>query len=81
MDLMKCSSHQEEYQLYIVTTKGYLKALYVPFQVISLLLVDDLQVDTIVYVEAVSSHHEHQIIYRVLGNWYPYNLFRIKVSV
>lgn len=81
MDLIKCPSHQEEYQLYIVTTKGYLKALYVPFQVICLFEVDDLQLNTLVYVDAVSSHYEHLIIYRVLGSWYPFNLFKIKINL
>lgn len=80
MDLIKCSSHEEEYQFYIVTTNGYLKALYIPFQVICLIEVDDLKLNTIVYVEAVSTHLKHIVIYRVLGRWYPFNQFKIKIQ-
>lgn len=79
MDLLKCSSHSEECQLYVITSKGYMKSLYVPFQVRCLMEVGGLQANTCVYVEAVSSHYEHKIIFRVLGNWHPFNQFKIKI--
>jgi len=29
-----------------------------------------------VYVEAVAEHHQRNLIYLVLGGWYPYRYFR-----
>lgn len=56
MDLQKCTSHSEEYLLCIVTNKGFLKILYVPFQVICVQSTDILELNVIFYVEALSAH-------------------------
>lgn len=80
MNLIKCTSHNEEYQLYVVTLKGYLRVLYVPFQVMCLAENLNLKLGNYMYVEAISIHKEHILIYRILGYWYPYNQFNIKIK-
>jgi hypothetical protein len=35
---------------------------------------------TIVYVEAVSQHIEHKIMYRVLNQWVPYYYFQLVIQ-
>lgn len=80
MDLIKSSNHLEEYSLYIVTPKGGLKELKVPFQVQCLIPNKYFKINSFIYVEAVSLHQNHFIIYRILGKWYPFNQFKIKIN-
>lgn len=80
MNLIKSSNHLEEYNLYIITPKGNLRALKIPFQVRCLTADYSFKLNTFLYVEAVSAHKNHVIIYRILGNWYPFNHFKIKIK-
>ena len=79
MDLNKSPNHQEEYILTVITDKGHLRALQVPFQVKCLKDLVNCKNGSYVYVEAIAGHHQCILIYRILGNWHPYNLFQIKI--
>ena len=80
MNLIKSSNHLEEYSMYIITPKGNLKKLKVPFQVRCLIENQCFKINTFIYVDAISAHQNHIIIYRVLGKWYPFNHFKIKIN-
>jgi|GEM_PF-2038533 len=80
MDLKKSTHHQEEYSLTIVTGKGYLRTLQAPFQVKCIKDLFNCKNGSYVYVDAVAGHHHCILIYRVLGNWHPYDLFQIKIK-
>lgn len=66
----------DENTLVVVTQKGFLRLLYVPFQVSS--NESDKHAKRFAYVEAVKQHPQDLIVYRIMGKWYKYNLFIIK---
>jgi len=79
MNLIKSENHHEEYLLYVITPKGDLKTLKVPFQVKCITNNYSFKISSFLYVEALSIHKNHILIYRILGNWYPFNDFKIKI--
>ena len=80
MDLKKSSQHQEEYTLTVITDKGHLRTLHAPFQVKCIKDLSNCKNGSYMYVDAISGHHHCILIYRVLGNWHPYNQFHIKIK-
>lgn len=68
-------SFYDERTLLLITRRGVLRQLHVPFQVKAVQPVGIIKEGTIVYVEAVAQHKEHKIMYRVLNQWIPYYKF------
>jgi hypothetical protein len=68
-------SFYDERTLLLITRRGVLRQLHVPFQVKAVQAVGIIKEGTIVYVEAVAQHREHKIMYRVLNQWIPYYKF------
>lgn len=73
-------SFYDERTLLLITRKGVLRKLEVPFQVRMVQDVGIIKEGTLVYVEAVAQHKEHKIMYRVLNQWIPYNNFQLIIQ-
>ena len=70
-------SFYDERTLLLISKRGVLKQLHVPFQVKSKQAIGIIKEGTIVYVEAVAQHKEFKIMYRILNQWMPYQYFLI----
>jgi hypothetical protein len=73
-------SFYDERTLLLITRRGVLRQLHVPFQVKAVQAVGIIKEGTVVYVEAVAQHKEHKIMYRVLNQWIPYYNFQIIIQ-
>jgi hypothetical protein len=80
MNLNRKLSYHSEGSLMLVTGKGKLREIFVPFQVRCKQPIGILKINTIVYVDAVSQSDEHRILYKVLGQWLPYGHFQLVVQ-
>lgn len=65
-------SFYDERTLLLVSRRGVLRKLEVPFQVRMVQDVGIIKEGTLVYVEAVAQHREHRIMFRILNQWIPY---------
>ncbi len=73
--------NQESYKSALfITGKGKLTTIYCPFRVICVMPVNDIPLDTWVYVDAVVSHPEYIIAYLILNDYYPYNCFYLPIN-
>ena len=59
-------SFYDERTLLLITRRGVLRQLNVPFQVKATQAIEIIKDGTIAYVEAVAQHKAHKIMYRVL---------------
>jgi hypothetical protein len=73
-------SFYDERTLLLITRRGVLRQLHVPFQVKAVQAIGIIKEGTIVYVEAVAQHKEHKIMYRVLNQWIPYYNFQLIIQ-
>ena len=73
-------SFYDERTLLLITRRGVLKQLHVPFQVKASQAIGIIKEGTIVYVEAVAKHKEHKIMYRVLNQWIPCYNFQLIIQ-
>jgi hypothetical protein len=73
-------SFYDERTLLLITRRGVLRKLEVPFQVKAVQAIGIIKEGTIVYVEAVAQHREHKIMYRVLNQWIPYYNFQLIIQ-
>lgn len=73
-------SFYDERTLLLVSRRGVLRQLHVPFQVKAVQAIGIIKEGTIVYVEAVAQHKEHKIMYRVLNQWIPYYNFQLIIQ-
>ena len=73
-------SFYDERTLLLITRRGVLRQLHVPFQVKAVQAVGIIKEGTIVYVEAVAQHKENKIMYRVLNQWVPYYYFKLIIK-
>ena len=63
--------------LLVVNQHGKLRRLHVPIAVRTLVDVGALKMGAHVYVEEISSHKRHRIVYRIFNSWYPHYYFRL----
>lgn len=73
-------SFYDERTLLLVSRRGVLRQLHVPFQVKAVHAIGIIKAETIVYVEAVAQHREHRIMYRILNQWVPYYHFKLIIQ-
>jgi len=73
-------SFYDERTLLLISRRGVLRQLHVPFQVKANQAIGIIKEGTIVYVEAVAQHKEHKIMYRVLNQWIPYYNFQLIIQ-
>lgn len=70
----------DEKTLFVINEKGRLKVLKVPFQVRTMVPIEGIKVNTLVFVEAVAEHDKFKITYRILNQWMPYSCFKITIT-
>ena len=63
----------------VINTLGQIRQLFIPFKAEVLITTGNLKKGSTVFVENVQLHHQYKLIYRVGNNWYPYNIFNLKV--
>lgn len=63
--------------LLLVNSKGILIELFTPIRAKIINRIGNLEVGTSVYIEAIMQSREHKILYYVMGNWFPYNYFKV----
>ena len=81
MDNNRKLTFYETQTLTVVNSKGRLKHIPVPFQVKCVKKIGIINVNTLVYVESVTEHHQFKIMYRVLSQWIPYSNFIIVMKI
>lgn len=69
--------YYDSYSILVLNKRGLLRRLYTPFRAICSESVEDLQVDTKVYVDEVFPDEDCRLLYKIGGNLYPYFNFRI----
>jgi hypothetical protein len=72
--------YHNEQTLMLVSKKGILRELKVPFQVKAVQPIGIIKIGTLVYAEAVTQHQQFKIMYRVLNQWMPYQYFLIVIE-
>jgi hypothetical protein len=63
--------------LFVVSNKGEMKRLYAPIKVKSITPLENMPVNSTLYIEEIQSHNKYLLIYRIFTHWYPYSCFRI----
>ena len=61
----------------LINPSGAIKQLFCPFKVKVVTDTAILKIDSFVYVDEVKQHRKHLLLYRIGGNWWTYDLFRI----
>ena len=70
----------DERSLLVVTAKGQMRQLFVPFNVQVLRDTAYFKENSWVVVEAIRQHPQHMLLFRVFNHWWPYYLFKIDVK-
>jgi len=63
--------------LLLVTNRGVLIELFTPIRAVVTSQVSNLGEGTHVYIDAIMQSKEHKILYYVMGNWLPYQYFKV----
>ena len=66
--------------LLVVNPQGFLRVLYTPFRVLCINPVDNIRLNTWVYVDEVFSSKQDELIYLIYGNTYSYKDFEVQVK-
>lgn len=61
--------------LLFLNYEGKLRILYTPFQVLCIATIGSIKANTTVYVEAVASTPQNELIYIIYGTAYFYHFF------
>lgn len=72
-------TYYDHLSIMIITHKGILKRLYVPFRVICSTSTNSLRPGVHVFVDGVYLDKEHRIVYQINGTVIPYNFFTIQI--
>lgn len=72
--------YYDSFSVAVINTKGQIRRVYCPFMVKCTSHLHNIQVNSNVYVEEVSSDAKGQLYYRVGILFYKYNNFQIKVD-
>ena len=63
--------------LLLISPKGVLIELFTPIRAMVTNEIGNLQVGTMVYIDAIIQSKEHKILYCIIGKWYPYHHFKV----
>ena len=64
----------------IINPSGTMRQLFCPFRVKVITDTSILKQDSWVLVDEVKQHRDHLLLYRIGGNWWTYDLFRIAAT-
>lgn len=67
----------DSYSILIINQQGKIRRLYTPFCVQCIYPIEEIQVNTWVYVDKVFPDEDDLLLYKVCGNLYAYKYFTI----
>lgn len=80
---MKDSEHilfYDSYSILLINPKGRMRRLYTPFRVACIEAVDDLFVNTLLFVDEIFEDPDDRLLYKINGNLYAYKHFTITIN-
>lgn len=72
--------YYDSFSVAVINTKGQIRRVYCPFIVKCIKTVDDIQENSVVYVDQVFKDPEELLTYLIGGNIYPYSNFGITIK-
>lgn len=72
--------YYDSFSVALINTKGQIRRVYCPFMVKCMKTVDDIQENSVVYVDQVFKDPDDLLTYLIGGNVYPYSNFRITIN-
>ena len=70
----------DSYSILVINQLGKIRRLYTPFCVQCIDPVDEIQINTRVYVDEVFPDEDDLLLFKVCGNLYAYNHFVIMIK-
>jgi hypothetical protein len=77
---MKSLYYYNSNVLLVVNQLGLIRVLYTPFRVQCIEPIDQIRLNTWVYVEEVFSSPKDELVYLIYGHSYSYKNFRVQVN-
>lgn len=71
--------HFDQESILVLTHKGVIRRLYCPFLVKCVNTIDDIQEETVCYVDRIYDDPDDRILYLIGGNLYAYHCFLIQM--
>jgi hypothetical protein len=72
--------YYDSFSIAVINQSGKLRRLYTPFMVKCVNSIDDIQVNSFVYVDEVFIDPDDLLLYKIGGNIYGYTNFEIKIN-
>lgn len=72
--------YYDSFSVAVINTKGQIRRVYCPFIVKCIKTVDDIQENSMVYVDHVFKDPDDLLTYLIGGNLYPFAFFRITIK-
>lgn len=72
--------YYDTFSIAVINPSGKMRRLYCPFPVKCVNDIDQIQENSIVYVEQVFKNPDDLLTYLIGGNIYPYSFFRISIN-
>ncbi len=73
-------SYYDSYSILIVNQWFKLRRLYTPFRVICIEPIEQIQVNSSLYVDEVFEDPDDKLLYKINGNLYSYKHFSIRIN-
>ncbi len=72
--------YYDSFSIAVINPSGKLRRLYTPFIVKCVSSIDDIQENSLVYVDEVFKDPDDLLLYKIGGNIYGYTNFEIKIN-
>jgi hypothetical protein len=72
--------YYDSFSIAVINPSGKMRRLYCPFLVKCIVTIDEIQVDSCVYVDQVFKDPDDKLTYLIGGNLYAYSNFRISIN-
>ena len=72
--------YYDSFSVAVINTKGQIRRVYCPFIVKCMKTVDDIQENSVVYVDQVFKDPDDLLNYLIGGNLYPFSFFRVSIN-
>lgn len=80
MSVQDVIRYQDPKSILIVNEKGQIRQLFVPFRVKCIEAVQNIPVNSYVYVDSVFLHRKYLLLYFINQRLIPYNHFTFQIS-
>ena len=65
------------HNLLVISEIGKIKQLHTPIKAICIKPIGDIGENTTIYIDAIGTHKDCRICYRIYQKWFPYYCFRL----